>query len=183
MADPGSQAVDGPPVVDPWERRAGWILAAVVLGPFVAFPAGALVTAIHSGGDVALTEISVRDVGGAHTPLFGVYSRYGWHHPGPLLFYVLAVPYRLLGTDGSALAGGAVLVNALAVGGSAWVLWRRGRLGGLVVGGLVLAVLLHSLGGTVLPTPWNPLITILPLLLFVLAVWSVVCGDVWILPI
>src|SRR6478735_4794964 len=183
MADPGSQAVDGPPVVEPRERRAGRLLAAVVLAPLVAYLVWALVTTIHSGGDVALTEISVRDVGGTHTPLFGVYSRYGWHHPGPLLFYALAVPYRLLGTDGSALAGGAVLVNALAVGGSAWLLWRRGRLGGLVVGGLVLAVLLHSLGGAVLPTPWNPLITVLPLLLFVLAVWSVVCGDAWMLPI
>jgi len=183
MADPGSQAVDGPPVVEPRERRAGRLLAAVVLAPLVAYLVWALVTTLHSGGDVALTEISVRDVGGTHTPLFGVYSRYGWHHPGPLLFYALAVPYRLLGTDGSALAGGAVLVNALAVGGSAWLLWRRGRLGGLVVGGLVLAVLLHSLGSAVLPTPWNPLITVLPLLLFVLAVWSVVCGDAWMLPI
>ena len=32
------------------------------------------------------------------TGLFvGPYSRYGWNHPGPLLFYVLAVPYKLLG--------------------------------------------------------------------------------------
>src|SRR6476469_5468268 len=89
MADPGSQAVDGPPVVEPRERRAGRLLAAVVLAPLVAYLVWALVTTIHSGGDVALTEISVRDVGGAHTPLFGVYSRYGWHHPGPLLFYAL----------------------------------------------------------------------------------------------
>src|SRR6478672_9457569 len=174
MAGSGSQVVG---------RRWGILAAAVVLVPFVAYLVWTLTTTIHSGGDVALTEISVRDVGGAHTPLFGVYSRYGWHHPGPLLFYALAVPYRLLGTDGSALAGGAVLVNALAVGGSAWLLWRRGRLGGLVVGGLVLAVLLHSLGAAVLPTPWNPLVTVLPLLLFVLAVWSVVCGDAWMLPI
>ncbi len=187
MADPGSQAVGvasfAAPSVDNRERWSGGLVAAIVLLPFVAFFVWALVTTIHSGGDVALTEISVRDVGGAHTPLLGVYSRYGWHHPGPLLFYVLSVPYRLLGTDGSALAAGAVGVNALATAGSAWLLWRRGRVGGLVVGGLVLAVLLHSLGGAVVATPWNPLTTILPLLLFVLAVWSVTCGDAWMLPL
>ena len=106
MADPGSQAVGVAPAAarsaGNRERWSGGLVAAIVLLPFVAFFVWALVTTIHSGGDVALTEISVRDVGGAHTPLFGVYSRYGWHHPGPLLFYVLgrAVPparHRRLG--------------------------------------------------------------------------------------
>jgi hypothetical protein len=159
------------------------LVGTVVLVPFVAFLVWTLTTSNHSGGDIALTEIAVRDVGGAHTPLLGAYSRYRWHHPGPLLFYALAVPYRVLGRDGSALAAGAVLVNGLAVGGSMLVLWRRGRVGGLVVGGLAIAVLLHSLGGVVIASPWNPVATVLPMLLFVLLVWSVTCGDVWMLPI
>src|SRR3954454_7043820 len=141
MADPGSQAVGvastAPPGVGHEPRRAdvllGAVIGVVILAPLIAFGVWALTTALRSGGDVALTEIAVRDVGGAHTPLLGAYSRYRWHHPGPLLFYALAVPYRVLGRDGSPLAAGAVLINALAVAGTALVLWRRGRLGGLVV--------------------------------------------------
>ncbi|MEZ5133502.1 MAG: hypothetical protein R2699_00170 [Acidimicrobiales bacterium] len=52
--------------------------------------------------DWALIEASVRDVGTAHTPLVGFFSRYGWFHPGPWPLYVLAVPYRLRGLAASA---------------------------------------------------------------------------------
>jgi hypothetical protein len=183
MGDPGSQAVGEASSARHREQWWGVLVAGIVVVPFVAFLVWALTTTIHSGGDIALTEIAVRDVGSAHTPLLGAYSRYGWHHPGPGFFYALAVPYRVLGRDGSALAAGAVLVNALAIGGSIVMLWRRGRLGGLVIGGLAIAVLVHSLGGVVLASAWNPVATVVPMLLFVLAVWSVTCGDVWMLPV
>ena len=40
--------------------------------------------------DLAFLEAKVRDVGGADTPLTGVYSRLGFDHPGPLESWVLA---------------------------------------------------------------------------------------------
>ncbi len=160
-------------------RRTGVIVGVVAVAPLVALVVWALTTTLWSPGDVALTEIAVRDVGGVHTPLVGVYSRYGWHHPGPLLFYVLAGPYRLLGADGSALAAAAAVLNGLAVAGSAVLLWRRGRLGGLLIGALIVGILTRSLGGEVLASAWNPVVTVFPMLLFVLAVWSVTCGDRW----
>ena len=52
-------------------------------------------------------------------------GRIGWTS-GPLLFYVLAVPYRVLGSPTWGLLASATLVNALWVGGCAWLLWRRG---------------------------------------------------------
>jgi hypothetical protein len=53
--------------------------------------------------DLAVTELRVRDVGTAHTPLVGLFGRFGpmgndqGSHPGPLSFYLLAPVYRLLG--------------------------------------------------------------------------------------
>src|SRR4051812_10274423 len=90
-------------------RDTGWIaLVGVTLVPLVvAFVA--LFTGrrgrIVPWGDTALLELTVRDVG-AHVPLLGPYSRYHWHHPGPLLFDWLAVPYRVLGSDARALNQG-----------------------------------------------------------------------------
>src|SRR4051812_45809588 len=74
-------------------------------------------------GDTALLELSVRDVG-SHVLLLGPYSRYRWHHPGPLLFDWLAVPYRLLGSNARALNQGSLLTAAIAIGVVAWVVHR-----------------------------------------------------------
>ena len=49
-------------------------------------------------GDYRTLQLRVADVGGSETPIVGVYSRYQWNHPGPLLFYALALPYRLSGS-------------------------------------------------------------------------------------
>jgi hypothetical protein len=47
-------------------------------------------------GDYALTEMHVRDVG-RHEVLVGLFSRAGWAHPGPMLFYMMAPFYWLTG--------------------------------------------------------------------------------------
>src|SRR5262245_66208172 len=44
--------------------------------------------------------------------LVGPYSRYGWHHPGPLYFYLLAPVYVLAGSSSPGLNAGALLINA-----------------------------------------------------------------------
>jgi hypothetical protein len=40
--------------------------------------------------DWAQIETAVRDVGTADTPLVGAHSRFGWHHPGPWPYYLMA---------------------------------------------------------------------------------------------
>lgn len=63
---------------------------AVVLLPLAVFAVRVLANGWpNAGGDRALIELRTRDVG-VHTPLLGSYSRYGFNHPGPLWFYVLA---------------------------------------------------------------------------------------------
>src|SRR6266566_7457995 len=71
---------------------------AAVLAPFVVGLVRVLFLRWTPAGDWALLELRTRSVGGAHTPLLGPYSRFGWNHPAPALFLVLAVPYRLLGS-------------------------------------------------------------------------------------
>src|SRR5680860_1027242 len=66
--------------------------------------------------DWALLELRVRDVG-LHEVFTGPYSRFGWFHPGPLVFYLLAVPYRLLGSSSAGLMVGALGINATAAVG------------------------------------------------------------------
>src|SRR5215471_15570875 len=72
----------------------------------------------HPAGDAAVLALRVAEVGTSHTPLVGPYSRFGWAHPGPMLAYSLALPYRVLGNRG-------LLVGSLAISGlSVFILVR-----------------------------------------------------------
>ncbi|MDZ7732639.1 MAG: hypothetical protein U5R31_05535 [Acidimicrobiia bacterium] len=140
----------------------------------------ATVTAVFADyrpvADWALIEFGVRDVG-SETPLVGPFSRYGWNHPGPLLFWVLAVPYRLGGAASEALLVGAGLINLASVVAACALAWRRGGWPLLLLVSAGLAVLLRSVGPGYLMDPWNPYVTMLPFLVLVLLVWSVLCGE------
>ena len=110
----------------------------VVSVPLVVMIVRVLRTPYLATSDFALIELRVADVGGGNTPLVGVYSRFGWNHPGPLLFYVLALPYRVLGADGPALRASGVLVNLVAAAGGVVLFARRARRGALPWVGLAL---------------------------------------------
>jgi hypothetical protein len=136
--------------------------------------------------DLAVVETAVRDVG-HRTPLLGPYSRYGWFHPGPLMYLVLAVPYRLLGGDADGLLVGHLLVQFGALFAIVAIAYRRGGLTlmvlAFVTGGLLLRAM--NAGTALTPTdPWGPYITVLPFLLLVLVAWAASCGDeLWALPL
>src|SRR4051794_41984200 len=98
-------------------------------------------------------EVRVGDVGGAWTPLVGSYQRFGFNQPGPLLLYVLAVPYRLMGRRYVGMELGAVAVGALSVACVLRVAWRRGgRVGSLwaaaLLGVVVAGVRAGGVGGS-----------------------------------
>ena len=91
-----------------------WLLIAVLLA-IVALPLVVAVIALHGAHwfpvlDLAMTEVRVRDVGTAHTPLIGLPGRIGTlaqqgSHPGPLSFYCArallpAVRVELVGARG-----------------------------------------------------------------------------------
>lgn len=164
----------------PRGRRAVAVVAIVVAAPVV----GAVVSLVgrhwYSSSDRALELLRVSDVGGSHTPLLGAWSRWGWAHPGPLLFWLLAPFYRLFGQTG-VLTGMAIL-NLSCMVAAVLVGYRRGggRLAVLV--GLMVALLAHGADAQVVD-PWNPWAAFFPFVLFLLLVWSVLCDDLVMLPI
>ena len=125
--------------------------------------------------DWALIELHVRDVGGRHTPLVGAYSRFGWRHPGPWAFYLMAPFYRLAPAD-RGLAFGAAMVNLAMVAAYVAVVVRFGRTQALVAL-LGLAVLLRGLGAGFVADPWNPNMAILPLALLMVLGIEIVAGN------
>ncbi len=133
-------------------------------------------------GDLAATELVTRDVG-RYAVEVGPYSRDGWHHPGPALYYLLALPYRLLGSASSAVEVGALLINGGSVAGMAFVARRRGGAGLMLVTLLGCALLMRSLGPDEVRLPWNPYVTVLPYGLLVFLTWALTCRDRWALPV
>ncbi len=129
-------------------------------------------------GDIALIELRTRDVLSAHPPLVGAYSRYGWSHPGPLEFYLFALPYRLFGGDFAALRLTALLFNVSTLAAIAWVARRRGTTALVLITGIA-AVLVWGLNANALTDSWNVTIAILPFLLTIVACWAACCGDRW----
>ena len=155
----------------------------VVLVPFVVGVVRVLFVHWTPVGDWALLELRTRSVGGTHTPLVGPYSRFGWSHPGPALFFALAIPYRLVGSRPEGLLVAALLVNAASVVGIVLLAWRRGRRPLTVGTAIALVLLCHAVGADFLRDPWNPYITVLPFAALIFLAWSIVCGDAWMLPI
>ena len=154
------------------------LLGVLLVTPILIVGINGLVRSWFPAGDWAMTELRVVDVGGPHTPLVGPYSRFGWNHPGPLLFWILAIPYRLTGGRPGSLLAGAALINAGAVAGMVTLAWRRGRLMLALPLAVALAVVLHALGPELLRNPWNPWVTVLPFGLLVVAAWAASEGDV-----
>jgi hypothetical protein len=159
-------------------RRDAWILGPLVI--LVILPAAAAALSLvgrrwFPSGDEAFIARRVADVGGRHTPSVGVYSRFGWDHPGPLLFWLLA-PLERLGGDTGILCGTAG-INAACLGGALMVAYRRGGAVLTAWVALFLAVLCHALGAGFLLDPWNPWLPVTGLALLLLLGWSVGCGD------
>jgi hypothetical protein len=164
------------------------VLVAVVAGislavPFMAMLIIALTRPWMPSADVALMELRTHDVGGSSTPLLGAYSRLGWNHPGPLAFWLLALPYRLAGASSAGLLVGTIAVHLSAVLGILALAWRRGgpALAGLLA--LAVALVVRGLGAGWLAYPWNPELPVLVLAVCILATWSVIEGDLWAAPI
>jgi hypothetical protein len=138
--------------------------------------------------DLAMTELLVRDVGTPDAPLIGLVGRiFGLdrrgHHPGPLSFWLLAPVYRLFGSTAWALQVSAAALNVVAIGTAVWIGHRRG--GRVAATGIacLVGILALEYGTTSLTQPWNPYIPRLWWVVFLLAAWSVLCGDLVLLPV
>jgi hypothetical protein len=174
------------------DRRRRRLLLLVLLAVLAIPMIVALIALIHPRWypllDMAWTELLVRDVGSSHPPLLGLAGRIGTvhnpgSHPGPLSFYALWPFYELFGAGSWALEAASVALQLFAIGVALWIANRRG--GPWLAVGLaaVLAVLLRAFGASMLTQPWNPYLPVLWWLVFMVAVWSVFCDDLPMLPV
>lgn len=139
--------------------------------------------------DLAMTELRIRDVGTRHTPLIGLPGRIGvlgaeqGSHPGPLSFWALAPTYRLLGSSAWAMQGATAVLHATAMAAALWLAWRRAGLRLALGVATVLAILTRAYGADTLTEPWNPYMPLLWWVVLMLVAWSVLDGDIVVLPL
>jgi hypothetical protein len=157
--------------------------AAVVIGlPFVIVVLALAAKKWFPVMDMALTDMRVRDVGTAHTPLIGMPGTLGTaavqgSHPGPLSFYLLAPLYRVFSQRPFTLLLGSALIQAAAAFGFVAVTWRvAGRRVGLA-SVAVMAVLIHGYGAGMLSQPTRSFLPLLAWALMIVCVWGVLSGH------
>lgn len=137
---------------------------------------GGVDDAFRFDGDQALTGLSVHEASTLEREL-GPYSRYGWSHPGPLWFYLLAPPMRLFGGDDVALMAAGVLVNGLLALAVVLAVHRLGRpLLTLATAGAVLAFVLR-MPAEMFVDVWSPYALLLGTLLFLVLAARVHTGT------
>ncbi len=163
---------------DPTRRRDVLGCSVAMMLPLVAGVIALWGQRYFPTADGAIIEMQVRDIP-SHTPLYGVYSRFGFHHPGPAMFFWLLPFSRIFGLKG-VLIGPAVL-HVLMFTGCAYVLHRRGGRRLCLLGTSFLLLLERAMIADLLDT-WNPWLAVSPFALAVLLAWSVWCRDWWALP-
>jgi hypothetical protein len=158
-------------------RSARWLVPAALLltaVPFVVAAVRVLLTrdsSFHFAGDQAIIGLATYEAGSGRQ-LLGPYSRYGWAHPGPAWFYLMAPWLRLFGGDDAALVAANLVVHGLlAVLLVAAVPRRDGDPApALVAAGVVLLYALR-MPSSFFVDVWNPFALLLgAALLLVLAV-------------
>ncbi|MEA2397423.1 MAG: hypothetical protein QOK25_979 [Thermoleophilaceae bacterium] len=137
-------------------------------------------------GDDATIAVRSLDVLSLHPPVVGQYSVSSAligapvRSPGPLLYWLLAIPVRM-GPVAPAIAMG--IVNGLAAMGVVALAARRGGWLLMLASAAALAAMCGSLDATVMHDVWNPAAAIFPFTLLIFVLWSVACGEYRLLPI
>jgi hypothetical protein len=115
--------------------------------------------------------------------LLGPYSRFGWSHPGPAMFYLAAPFYAAFSRHAASLHLFAFVVNIV----SALAIVRSVRLLNGALAGLVTAAFLAvftTVAAPFLPTNvWNPILPMLPLALAFCLAARIARGEERLLPL
>jgi hypothetical protein len=166
-------------------RHRGWRRAAVAAlaasGLLAVVVAAQHAPPIDTLADIGVEELYVL-LASKGRLLVGPYSRFLWHHPGPLYFWMQAPIYVLSGDRGAALYAGAWALNVASLAVLAWVLARSddGTAPALVTGAcLVFAWRTRGL----LASPWTAHVPVLAALAFVAIAAALAAGRVRLLPL
>ncbi len=110
--------------------------------------------------------------------LLGAYSRFGFHHPGPAMFYALLPFYAASGYHTASLYAGALAINLLSLG---LIFWTLVRVAAPLPLSLSLCVLLMAFVFRVpeiLTSAWNPHLPVLPFVALLVVGAAVASGDI-----
>jgi hypothetical protein len=131
-------------------------------------------------GDLAVIESSTL-LALEGRAFLGPYSRYIWHHPGPLYFYLLAPLYQLAGNQTAALIWGAAAINAAALVALVVTALRHSS-GSCAIALAGLSTFYVFRIANSLATAWNPHVLALPTLALVVMSAALATGRVTLLP-
>lgn len=173
--------------------RAGRLVALVVLialaAPFVASVVHAERLGWRPSNDDALIALRVKDVVALDLPTTGQPSTADHYdagdpprHPGPIEFYLLAVPTSLLGFD-LGMVVGAGLFTFAGVAIAVWVAFRRGGPGIGLGAAVVCSAIAWSEGQAVLTDAISSNVGGIPLLALAALAWALIDGDVRLVPL
>ncbi len=139
-------------------------------------------------GDRAYFAVRAFDVLSDRTPLLGPWSSGATaavgevvYSPGPLLYWLLAIPARWL--DPSTLQVTSGLVNVASVIGLLGLAYRRGGAGLFFATAVAVPIMTASLPGDTHSDLWNSSAPLFPFALLVFLCWSVACGEYRFLPL
>lgn len=180
-------------------RIRGWTVAAIaghapqlLAGIAAAIPViESTVRAARAGwvpaGDDGIIATRGWDVLSGHTPLVGQYSEAGlvihgqvMHSPGPMLYWLIAIPARFGSVTSIAVTMG--VVNTLAIITCVALARRRGGLVLMLGTALGIALMSQSLPTEAMHDIWNPAAGLFPFLALIFLSWSVACGEHRLLP-
>ena len=166
-------------------RRRAWLRVASVLA--VAIVAVSVLAAARRAApaypvsDKALIELATMNAVDGRQ-LYGPYSRYGWQHPGPLLFYLLAPFYAAAGSRTAGLAAGALAINLAALAAAVWVLVRHAGPALTVAFAALIALYVGRVPGLVVSS-WNAHATFFASAALVVISAAVAAGRIRLLPL
>ncbi len=169
---------------------AGWpltLLAGLIAAlPIVVSLARALSDLWMPAGDQGIIATRAYDVFSSHSPLVGQYSLVSevvghlTYSPGPMLYWLIALPARFGSPHTIALAMG--IANALCAIAIVALARKRGGIVLMLVACVAVAVMCRSFMPEALHDPWNPSAGLLPFALLVFLCWSLACGEHRLLP-
>ena len=160
-------------------RAAGVCLTGMILLAVSMYAAGTRQT--FPIGDGALIE-SYTLLATQGKLVVGPYSRYGWHHPGPLYFWIAAPFYALANYKSAGLYVAVQCINASAMIVIAWVVARLAS-PQLIAALFVATVVYCWRTRDILASFWNPHVSIVPTIALTVVCAAIAAGEVTLIPL
>ena len=128
--------------------------------------------------DQSVLDLRIRDAThfGPNFPLSGPYSRFGWDHPGPLIYYLQAGFELLTSKAPWSIVVSNALLQGLAIIWIAFISYRNFGLRWLVAWLSVITLSYVATGPLILNQVWNPHVVFPFFCLFIVQAWVVALG-------